>query len=616
MQTKTEKALFPAILSVFNHYGRMPEPSEIYFCNKETTLEEIEIFLYRFFLAAKQRCESQILVLASFHLLPYTRQTEVADALEEMISKFGTDKAATLVLLSGERNTWLGHRFARCKTKFPIISKSQLQEYVKSYFGSKDTDSKARGSVLCVTGDSDGSGKSHRILQKVAALMERDAKIVYQKVPFCRGFPLIPLLMKSEGKHQVPKALHFDFSRVLDSEAPFVVFSLFFLGFTKDSSGCIVYPRKMVDICYLEVPSVILEGNSTLKGLFELIPTERVRYCREQFSLTVPKHEPLTGRLRIESRADIQTVARILRALRSGCVDIKSLTTDVASIRADEAYDLIADCAHSEIHSYAESSNLVKFLERGFRGIDAGTGYFLFAYDHTWVQEHGFSLPEFRAAFCKLVIQTSRIFAMRSIPRGSQHLAERVECMRRWRDLEANPIAIWYSALDSKGDRTPDSLDILCRPKDPNITPIEVIGRYLSKHTLNWLAEQKLELNKSWHTMQMSEFYDYLRRVDGWSQKRRESANDENLSNYCMTFDNFMKMIQITLRLNWKVPIVIMGETGCGKSALVTNLLKVLRISLEVNHWLTTSTSDIINLAPTGFERARRTQCRRHSPLG
>ena len=36
-----------------------------------------------------------------------------------------------------------------------------------------------------------------------------------------------------------------------------------------------------------------------------------------------------------------------------------------------------------------------------------------------------------------------------------------------------------------------------------------------------------------------------------------------------MTLDNFIKMALIYMRVIAKVPVVIMGETGCGKTSLI-----------------------------------------------
>lgn len=38
---------------------------------------------------------------------------------------------------------------------------------------------------------------------------------------------------------------------------------------------------------------------------------------------------------------------------------------------------------------------------------------------------------------------------------------------------------------------------------------------------------------------------------------------------YVVTADNFLKMCIIYIRVQSRVPVVIMGETGCGKTSLI-----------------------------------------------
>ncbi|CAF0807414.1 unnamed protein product [Didymodactylos carnosus] len=74
----------------------------------------------------------------------------------------------------------------------------------------------------------------------------------------------------------------------------------------------------------------------------------------------------------------------------------------------------------------------------------------------------------------------------------------------------------------------------------------------------------------------------------------RQTMNDENIrydlriaqlleTEYVITADNFIKMLLIYLRAQSGLPILIMGETGCGKTALITFLCqKILDDELEV----------------------------------
>jgi hypothetical protein len=57
----------------------------------------------------------------------------------------------------------------------------------------------------------------------------------------------------------------------------------------------------------------------------------------------------------------------------------------------------------------------------------------------------------------------------------------------------------------------------------------------------------------------------------------------QNLKNYVLTPDNFLKMILISTKINSNLPVVVMGETGCGKTSLIGFLaLKILKLKLIV----------------------------------
>ena len=48
------------------------------------------------------------------------------------------------------------------------------------------------------------------------------------------------------------------------------------------------------------------------------------------------------------------------------------------------------------------------------------------------------------------------------------------------------------------------------------------------------------------------------------------------IKSYCFTSDNFIKMILILLRIRAGIPVIMMGETGCGKTSLIKILSTLL----------------------------------------
>ena len=63
---------------------------------------------------------------------------------------------------------------------------------------------------------------------------------------------------------------------------------------------------------------------------------------------------------------------------------------------------------------------------------------------------------------------------------------------------------------------------------------------------------------------------------DGIKYKSLLSIIEEKNNNYVITNDNFKKMVLLVYRIKANVPVIIMGDTGCGKTALITKLNQIL----------------------------------------
>ena len=47
-------------------------------------------------------------------------------------------------------------------------------------------------------------------------------------------------------------------------------------------------------------------------------------------------------------------------------------------------------------------------------------------------------------------------------------------------------------------------------------------------------------------------------------------------NNYAITNDNFKKMVLIVYRIKANIPVILIGETGCGKRVLIIKLNQIL----------------------------------------
>ncbi|ETO11311.1 hypothetical protein RFI_26065, partial [Reticulomyxa filosa] len=65
------------------------------------------------------------------------------------------------------------------------------------------------------------------------------------------------------------------------------------------------------------------------------------------------------------------------------------------------------------------------------------------------------------------------------------------------------------------------------------------------------------------------------------NQMAIENMKIGEFQHYVLTYDNILKMIAIYLRIRSNTPIILMGETGCGKTSLIKCLAKVAHVSLQ-----------------------------------
>ena len=64
--------------------------------------------------------------------------------------------------------------------------------------------------------------------------------------------------------------------------------------------------------------------------------------------------------------------------------------------------------------------------------------------------------------------------------------------------------------------------------------------------------------------------------VEKNDKKSLLSILEYKTQNYIITNDNFKKMLLLFYRIKANIPVIIMGETGCGKTLLIEKLYQIL----------------------------------------
>jgi len=58
--------------------------------------------------------------------------------------------------------------------------------------------------------------------------------------------------------------------------------------------------------------------------------------------------------------------------------------------------------------------------------------------------------------------------------------------------------------------------------------------------------------------------------------RKEKLKKSKELKSLVFTLDNFMKLVLIYLRIRAHMPIILMGETGVGKTSLVEYIAKII----------------------------------------
>lgn len=76
--------------------------------------------------------------------------------------------------------------------------------------------------------------------------------------------------------------------------------------------------------------------------------------------------------------------------------------------------------------------------------------------------------------------------------------------------------------------------------------------------------------------MEQEEIIEHLLEICVDEARKNRLRNQVDLQNIVFTLDNFMKIVLIHLRLRANMPVILMGETGVGKTSLVEYLAKII----------------------------------------
>ena len=139
---------------------------------------------------------------------------------------------------------------------------------------------------------------------------------------------------------------------------------------------------------------------------------------------------------------------------------------------------------------------------------------------------------------------------------------------------------------DNKKNDKEDYIDKLSNSFEDDVhkdfkTPFYFINKDNDKYDLKKYTpfiQANVYKNSKYYLKKIKEYFLLPNEVekDVGDKKSLLSIIEEKDNNYVITNDNFNKMILLVYRIKANVPVIIMGDTGCGKTALITKLNQLL----------------------------------------
>ena len=553
--------------------GTHPVPNQVLFCHQDTSWEEIQRLLRRSFEAHRYPKGPTLHCLANVESLPNDMQFDLVAGIKDLQNVSNDPYLLSLVCRGGPHHH-IVDQFASGARNVTGMTEVKLRTKFKETLPN----------VSLVTSDLPGMGKTETIFSE--AIRKEKAVVT---------FPISGPLSRSNLVHRLSSlqmrdcdCIHLDVGEVDNPLAlDTFLFELLVMGMV--SSGTQIYhlPTKHV---YIEIANTLndwLQDSLPITKCFTSIHTKFEGYKRYVVSQ--------------ESSSPIQVVCNYLHAHEFGTLESKELIFS----GPNKAKPLPCERCKTLLRKYFSNEEISYNIVENFLGVFAdqllkfSASPFLKPSNLKAMlgQSH-----DVRTRLFEALLQVSREFAVRSVvtcksvqseassdqqatevlkqaqfssAKTANKMIERVDGMIQWADNN-HLLLIFQRAL---------TISVLYR--ELRLVPPSV-------QTLYKIQERKeLEDYTNFNQEKLQQKLELLAKAI----ETNEPANfaDPSLK-YALTPDNILKMVLILLRIRANIPVIIMGETGCGKTSLVRYLAKTCDVPVHVlNFHAGVTESQIIN---------------------
>ena len=537
--------------------GTHPEPNQVLFCHQDTSWEGIQRLLRRSFEAHRHPKGPTLHCLANVESLPNDMQFDLVAGIKDLQSVSNDPYLLSLVCRGGPHHH-IADQFASGARNVTGMTEVKLRNKFKETLPQ----------VSVVTSELPGMGKTETIFSEAT----RTGKAVVT-------FPISGPLYRSNLVHRLASlqlrecdCIHLDIGEVDEPLAlDTFLFELVVMGMV--SSGTQIYhlPAKHV---YVEISNTLnnwLQDSLPITKCFNSVHVKFEDY----------KHYVVSQ----ESSSPIQVVCNYLHAHEFGTLESKELIFS----GPNKVKPLSSQRCKTLLRKYFSAGEISYNIVENFLGVFADQLLKFSASPFLKPSNLKVMLGQshdVRTRLFEAILQVSREFAVRSVVTCKSVQSEAIS------DQQATEVLKQVQFASAKtANKMIERVEGMIQWADNNhlllifqrAMTISVLYRTLflvppSVKTLYKIQEGKeLEDYANFNQEKLQQKLELLARTTSETATHADSS-----LKYALTPDNILKMVLILLRIRASIPVIIMGETGCGKTSLVRYLAKTCDVPLHV----------------------------------
>jgi len=558
--------------------GNSPNAQNILFCNKEITNGEITAFLYRAILCDFHSC----FIIGGIELLEPNTKKYLINILNSILYEINGIMNSCLIFINTNQNTDINTFLTviKCK-KFDSDIKNEIKMQLIN-----DSDN-----IEIVSSEKGGLGKSEKIKNNI---LNKKRNYIY--------FPLGGCLKREEIIERLKKlsirketSIHLD---LFDTENIDIMEEFLFWFITAK-----LY-KVNEDIFYLlddteiqiEIPNFNINFFSTL-NILALIPSKK------QYKININNLEPLIAPQIIDS--NIQIVCNYLKLLSNDKLDDIDLDTQIMTRTArslsvtvnieekvcknfeksalndktlskDECEKLIFNIIKGKNMSYYQIKLFIDVLASKLK--EFNKNYFLNSFN---LYQEKKNLSKIRKIIVNNLIKQTEYFIAK-IPNYKINKKDNANLSMNTNNINDENNFISFNKLNQTlfyiHEGFQDLFTIITNkaPEDKEYQKFLQLQDFI-----------KVKILKSYDNYKLYKHEDFLKELKNLfvlqnpiftkdKKDKKELSLQEIVGNYIITPDNFIKMLLILTRIRANIPLIIMGETGCGKTSLIKKLFELI----------------------------------------